>query len=340
MNSLKDDDEIMNPLLGDNDFERSLLSAGRSDSSSPDVEVGWSRFATQLAFVSGGVAPVSGVHPLPEGAQLTPPSSPQAPPAGTAAPIDTAASGGLESVAGTTGASAIGTNAALSALSLKMLLIGAVGGSLLLGSAWYALSRSHGVDAQLNASTLEAGSALAQKPGPGTPPMNTANGTSASTKAEVDTSAQGVVAPDQDNSDAGTSHSGRVEVPDQEKAPSAQVNKESSRSASSKPAAKLHSKPHRKVGPQDRHGAVGPLTAQVLLLDAARQAPASRALHLIDEFHERFPKAALRADAEIIALRALHTLGNKTDLKLRGEHFLRRYPSDTHAQRVRHWLTE
>jgi hypothetical protein len=329
MNSLKDDNEIMSPLLGDDDFERSLLSAGRGDSSGPDVEAGWSRFAAQLAFVSGGVAPISGVHPLPEGAQLPPMSSPPSPTL-----IDATGPSGVESVIGTSTA-AVGTKAALSALSLKVLLIGAVGGSLLLGGAWYALSSAKSGDSQKSVGALEIASSTAtQKPEARSPALNAPNVVKVATPSEVN--------PEQNSDDDATSLSELVEIDSQgkEKKGSALSDGERQPRSPGNPQLKKRSKSASKEGPQDRYGSVGPLTAQVLLLDAAREAPASRALHLIDEFHARFPKAALRADAEIIALRALHTLGNKTDLKLRGEHFLKRYPSDTHAERVRHWLTE
>jgi TolA-binding protein len=81
------------------------------------------------------------------------------------------------------------------------------------------------------------------------------------------------------------------------------------------------------------------LAAEVRALDAARAALArgasDEALARIARYLSAFPRGELRADAEVVALEALATKGDRPALERRAARFLHRQPNDPHAARVR-----
>jgi len=83
------------------------------------------------------------------------------------------------------------------------------------------------------------------------------------------------------------------------------------------------------------------LAAQVALLDAARSALAggtfSEALRLADRYHTDFPNGELAPEAELVAIEALLSRGERAPALERATRFLARYPGDPHRARVK-WL--
>jgi hypothetical protein len=93
------------------------------------------------------------------------------------------------------------------------------------------------------------------------------------------------------------------------------------------------------AGSVDDAASASALQAEVAALDAVRTALAigayDRALRLVDDYHREFPEGQLAPDAEARAIEALHAQGDRIALTRRAERFLRRYPNDPHADRVR-----
>ncbi len=81
------------------------------------------------------------------------------------------------------------------------------------------------------------------------------------------------------------------------------------------------------------------LAAEVAALDAVSAAISARNAHeallLVETYHRDFPEGQLAAEAEMLALEALETQGERAELARRAEGFLVRYPNDPHAPRVR-----
>ena len=79
------------------------------------------------------------------------------------------------------------------------------------------------------------------------------------------------------------------------------------------------------------------LGAEVTLLDAARAATSAgandEALRLVAEYRRAFPRGALSADAEAIAIDAL--FAQHRDVQVLADRFLARFPNDPHAPRIR-----
>jgi hypothetical protein len=80
------------------------------------------------------------------------------------------------------------------------------------------------------------------------------------------------------------------------------------------------------------------LAAEVSALDAVQRAITARdfprALRLVAEYHRAFPHGQLAPDAEALAIEALETSGNRSELATRAARFLRQYPNDPHAGRI------
>jgi hypothetical protein len=81
------------------------------------------------------------------------------------------------------------------------------------------------------------------------------------------------------------------------------------------------------------------LEREVAAVDRARsllwQGDFDAALHRVEVFHAEFPRSALAADAEAVAIAALRRKGESQAAAGRAERFLLRYPNDPHASRVR-----
>lgn len=98
---------------------------------------------------------------------------------------------------------------------------------------------------------------------------------------------------------------------------------------------------HRKTSPtQPPSARSSSLAEQTRLLEEARQEDPSRTLSLIYAFHQSYPQSPLKADAEVVALGALRSLGKTEAFKKRAEIYLKRYPRDPHTQRVKNWLSQ
>jgi hypothetical protein len=81
------------------------------------------------------------------------------------------------------------------------------------------------------------------------------------------------------------------------------------------------------------------LSAEVSRIDTARTASAlgdyDEAVRLIDHYHRDFPRGALGADADVVALEAVAARRDQPEVARRAALFLARYPNDPHAARVR-----
>lgn len=84
------------------------------------------------------------------------------------------------------------------------------------------------------------------------------------------------------------------------------------------------------------------LAAEVAALDAARTAidigAFDQAVQAISRYQRDFPAGVLRADAEVVALRALSAQGDRAQLTRRAKQFLTRFPNDPQAATVRELL--
>jgi hypothetical protein len=87
------------------------------------------------------------------------------------------------------------------------------------------------------------------------------------------------------------------------------------------------------------YGEASLLAAEVAALDAVRAAisagNAHQALGLVDAYHRDFPEGQLAPDAEALAIEALETQEERTEMARRAAQFLSRYPNDPHAPRIR-----
>jgi hypothetical protein len=81
------------------------------------------------------------------------------------------------------------------------------------------------------------------------------------------------------------------------------------------------------------------LAAEVAALDAARAAAAAgrpdETLRLVGQYRYDFPDGELRADAEVVAIRALAGKGERAEAARLAARFLARYPDDPHAAEIR-----
>jgi outer membrane protein assembly factor BamD (BamD/ComL family) len=81
------------------------------------------------------------------------------------------------------------------------------------------------------------------------------------------------------------------------------------------------------------------LAEEVAALDAVRTASNigawNDAQRLLSKYHEKFPKGALGAEAEVLAIEALVGAGRTADARRSVQHFLMRRPNDPQATRVR-----
>jgi outer membrane protein assembly factor BamD (BamD/ComL family) len=81
------------------------------------------------------------------------------------------------------------------------------------------------------------------------------------------------------------------------------------------------------------------LAAEVAALDAVRAAMTARDAHealvLVETYHRNFPEGQLAPDAEMLAIEALETQGERAEMARRASRFLNQYPNDPHAPRVR-----
>jgi hypothetical protein len=81
------------------------------------------------------------------------------------------------------------------------------------------------------------------------------------------------------------------------------------------------------------------LAREVAALDAARTALAiganAEVLQQIEDYHREFPRGALAADADVVAIEALAAERNQVALARAVQRFLRQYPRDPHVARVR-----
>lgn len=302
---MNSDEESLTPMVGSDPFERLLLSAGRGDISSPDVDQEWGRFVGRMAFVAGAIEPISGVHHVSDSMTFgTAPSS--VTPSPTIVPIGKAASGMGGALLGLSAAKAY-----VGPLAAKALAVALLGGGLIAGGLW--------LKSKVESSEDVASRTSIALPGPSTV---------ASLPPEPSSSkGLDVSSPDEE---------GRKEV----SAPGQGIQELHLQAAEKRVPVKSKTLPKVSNSERPEPGFGGVLTGQIMLLDEARVAPAARAVHLIDEFHRRYPHGALRADAELVALQALRTMEQTTDLELRGKDFLRRYPRDPHSSKVHDWLGE
>ena len=59
------------------------------------------------------------------------------------------------------------------------------------------------------------------------------------------------------------------------------------------------------------------------------------AIRLVDGYHHDFPSGALAAEADVVALEAAAAGRDEAEVARRAQRYLRRYPNDPHAARVR-----
>jgi hypothetical protein len=117
------------------------------------------------------------------------------------------------------------------------------------------------------------------------------------------------------------------------------VDRSSSESVTA-PTAAVVARPTRR-GSADHGVPPSTLAAEVAALDAARTAIASGAfdesLQVVDRYHRDFPAGELAPDADVLAMEALASKGDRARVAERAKEFLARYPRDPHVARVR-WL--
>jgi outer membrane protein assembly factor BamD (BamD/ComL family) len=81
------------------------------------------------------------------------------------------------------------------------------------------------------------------------------------------------------------------------------------------------------------------LAEEVARLDAARAASKrgayDEAVRLVASYQHDFPHGALAPDADVIAIEAVARQGDQANLERLCTRFLRLYPADPHAARVR-----
>ncbi|MEO8899994.1 MAG: hypothetical protein ABI627_00595 [Polyangiaceae bacterium] len=95
--------------------------------------------------------------------------------------------------------------------------------------------------------------------------------------------------------------------------------------------------------PTDRKAleSAGPstLAAETAALDAARNASAGgafhRALSLLAQYQQEFPRGVLRSDAEVATIETLNAAGQRAEAARRAMQFLVAYPNDPHSSTLK-----
>jgi hypothetical protein len=301
------------PEFSMSDFERSLLEAGRHDSSAPDGVEKWGEFAARMTMVSGSIAPLSGVHLIA--------------PEKTAADLFRSASGGV-SLSGKAAMGSAALGSGTKALLAQWLLLGSMGafGAVVgaLGSG--AFSRTDEAP-QPRMSTTGGSRDADQKQ---------TEGQVASLKS-VPVATEVILKPADTRGDEPFVARGGL--------PKGGMAKAAATSVPSVPRTVV-SEPPRGKGSSEAAAsgvavrAVSTLGDEAEQLDQARRAGGARALYLVRQFHRDYPRSALAADAEFVALRALYDLHEEEMLRERALAFVARFPGDPHEGSVLVWLRE
>lgn len=309
-------------------FPQDLVRVGRRTRVAPPAQLQWEHFAAKMSLVAGKLEPVSGVHTLPDNQALK--SASNAAPPFERDPTPKVDEQPLRPESGTSTKTAdffdLGPVRATSASPLSALAWGAlgalVGGALVF--AWHERSSNQAGETPQRSSVIT-------------------DGESNNTKLSGQQSPA--------KSDLLEDRPTNIQI---ENKSGHHLKKVSSRLSDAQDGSgrlPIDSLGEEVVAAQATRGVVVPsepvegsskssLPEEVKLLQHARRVSSAQALTLIASFHKRFPHSALGADAEVVALEALHRLGQFNELTKRAEQFLNRFPGDPHVQRVRSYLTE
>lgn len=294
-------------------FARSLIMAGRKPRTFASSEKGWVNFAARMSFTAGCVEPVSAVRPLPTGSHESPPATLVSPPPAILIP---------------------GASGSLVGQSLKLLVLGSLVGGATVGGLWLALDAG-----EVNAPPRPNSGVAAALQSATTPPSVDESPQSVATRQPVGTPKTVAETPAMEEP---YSPPPSTITPSLQRGNSDSLNTDRAGPNIKHVTQKEGQERSTELSSVHNHSLPAPstLAEQARLLDEARRANPARALNLITTFHSEYPTSPLRADAEVVFMGALRSLGMTHALTARARAFLVSYPNDPHATRVRNWLEE